>query len=67
MLFFLQDFHGVTTKNTRPVKDTKQDYELVGGSESNGVTVLEFKRKLVTCDSKDLDIPVSMLYLASFT
>eukprot|EP00112_Aurelia_sp_Birch-Aquarium-sp1_P005363 Seg1607.2 transcript_id=Seg1607.2/GoldUCD/mRNA.D3Y31 product="DBH-like monooxygenase protein 1" protein_id=Seg1607.2/GoldUCD/D3Y31 len=54
----IEDFHGVATKNTKPVKDTQQDYELVGGSESNGVTVLEFKRNLVTCDSKDLDIPI---------
>ena len=40
------------------MKDKSQDYTLVGGQESNGVTVLKFKRKILACDSEDRDIPV---------
>ena len=51
-----QDYHGIG--NIAPVKDESQDYTLVGGKESNGKTVLKFKRKILACDSQDRDIPV---------
>ena len=47
-------------KNERPILDKKQDYDLVGSSESDAVTVLKFKRKLVTCDNEDKDIAVRL-------
>ena len=45
--------------NTRPIEDKRHDYDYVGSSETNGVTVMKFKRKLVTCDKEDRDIPVN--------
>jgi len=54
----LQDYHGPDGKNGWPILDKKQDYNLVGSSESNSFTVLKFKRKLVTCDKEDRDIPL---------
>ena len=40
------------------MKDKSQDYELIGGTQSNGKTVLKFKRKILACDPEDRDIPV---------
>ena len=56
LLCFMQDRHGVG--NTEPVMDKSQDYELIAGSQSNGKTILKFKRKILACDSEDKDIPV---------
>jgi len=55
---YLKDYHGKQDENTWPILDKKQDYDFVGSSESNSVTVLRFKRKLVTCDNEDRDIPL---------
>ena len=41
-----------------PPVDESQDWFLVSGEEENGYTILEFTRKLTTCDDKDLDIKV---------
>ena len=57
--YILQDYHGPSYGNGWPIEDKKQNYDYVGSSETNGVTVLKFKRKLVTCDKEDRDIPVS--------
>ena len=42
-----------------PVIDEQQDWDLVGGEEESGFTILEFSRKYITCDDKDLPITVS--------
>ena len=34
-----------------PVLDKSQDWVLLHGEESNGVTILKFMRKLDTCDN----------------
>jgi len=39
-----------------PPIDESQDWFLVSGEEENGYTILEFTRKLITCDDKDLTI-----------
>ena len=39
--------------------DGSQDYDLIGAQENETHTVLRFRRKLVTCDDKDLNITVS--------
>eukprot|EP00795_Rhopilema_esculentum_P003456 gene3458-1835_t len=52
------DYHGPSYGNGWPIEDKKQNYDYVGSSETNGVTVLKFKRKLVTCDKEDRDIPL---------
>eukprot|EP00795_Rhopilema_esculentum_P003452 gene3452-1831_t len=54
----LKDYHGPSYGNGWPIEDKKQNYDYVGSSETNGVTVLKFKRKLVTCDKEDRDIPL---------
>ena len=41
-----------------PAIDTQQDWELTGAEEENGYTTLQFTRKLVTCDDRDMDIMV---------
>ncbi|EDV25404.1 uncharacterized protein TRIADDRAFT_63840 [Trichoplax adhaerens] len=51
---YLQD--RFATGHTVPELDTQQDYTLFGGEETNGMTILKFKRKYVTGDSKDLAI-----------
>ena len=38
--------------------DTQQDYNLIGGEETDGKTILKFSRKFVTGDSKDLPVEV---------
>lgn len=42
-----------------PSVDESQDWFLVSGVEENGYTILEFTRKLTTCDDKDLTIKVA--------
>ena len=45
-----------------PEIDEEQDWELVGeGEEEDGFTILEFRRKYVTCDDMDLPVTVSKL------
>ena len=46
------------TGYTVPTLDTQQDYTLISGEEVNGRTILKFKRKYNTTDSKDLPIEV---------
>ena len=41
-----------------PPVDESQDWFLVSGEEENGYTIMEFTRKLTTCDDKDLTIKV---------
>ena len=41
-----------------PPVDKSQDWCLVSGEEENGHTILEFTRKLTTCDDNDLTIKV---------
>ncbi|XP_033098160.1 DBH-like monooxygenase protein 2, partial [Anneissia japonica] len=50
---YISDRHGV---RNQPVKDTHADYELLYGSETDGLTVLGYRRKLLTCDPDDWDI-----------
>ena len=47
-----------------PPIDASQDWQLVNSGEENGATILEFTRKLVTCDDRDLDIKVCMRIIA---
>ena len=42
-----------------PTIDESQDWYLDDGVEENGFTILEFSRKFITCDDKDLPITVS--------
>ena len=42
-----------------PPIDQQQDWRLVTAEEQDGYTILEFSRKLITCDDRDLDITVS--------
>lgn len=46
-----------TAKET-PVRDGCQDWKLVSGEESDGVTIIEVTRKLQTGDDQDRDIQV---------
>ena len=41
-----------------PPIDAQQDWELTGAEEENGYTTLQFTRKLLTCDDRDLEIKV---------
>ena len=43
-----------------PPIDDQQDYELTDSQESNGKTLLKFKRKFDTCDSRDRKLEVSI-------
>ena len=60
--FVFQDYNGPNHGNGWPIEDKKQNYDYVGSSETNDVTVLKFKRKLVTCDKEDRDIPVCLSF-----
>ena len=53
----LQDRFAVN-RVTPPI-DQQQDWRLLSAEEEDGYTILEFTRKLVTCDDRDLDITVS--------
>ena len=44
-----------------PPIDESQDWFLVSGQEKDGVTILEFSRKFITCDSRDLEIKVTVI------
>ena len=52
-----------------PRRDASQDWFLSFGEEEDGYTILEFSRNLTTCDSKDLNIDVSLkfFYVISYT
>lgn len=41
-----------------PIKDEKQDWKLVKAKENDTHTILQFRRKLNTCDDKDMIIDV---------
>ena len=45
-----------------PTVDPQQDWTLLGAEEENGYTIVEFTRKLVTCDDRDLDVRVERLH-----
>ena len=45
-----------------PPIDANQDWLLSFGEEEDGYTILEFSRNLTTCDSKDLNIDVSLKF-----
>ena len=49
-----------------PPIDEQQDYELTGFQESGGKTLLKFKRKFDTCDTRDRKLEVSF-FCASFS
>ena len=56
---YLKDYYAIN--RLAPLIDVKQDYDLLYANESNGYTILEFKRKLVTCDKYfDRNIKVSL-------
>lgn len=57
-LFILQDRYA-DSKAVPPIDD-QQDYELTYSQESNGRTLLKFKRKFDTCDSRDRKLEVSI-------
>ncbi|KAK3754510.1 hypothetical protein QZH41_019350, partial [Actinostola sp. cb2023] len=59
----VEDYHSMTT--TKPTKDSQQDYTLVSATQTNGSTVVEFKRKLKTGDEKDIEIVLLFLFSAS--
>ena len=58
-LFVYQD--RFATSRSPPSVDEQQDWTLVDGEEEGGFTVLEFTRKYITCDNKDLPITVSKI------
>ena len=45
-----------------PRCDASQDWSLSFGEEEDGYTILEFSRNLTTCDSKDLNIDMSLKF-----
>ena len=49
-----------------PPIDEQQDYELTGFQESGGKTLLKFKRKFDTCDTRDRKLEVSF-FCGSFS
>ncbi|XP_071959950.1 DBH-like monooxygenase protein 1 homolog [Antedon mediterranea] len=51
---FISDRHGIG--NEEPKVDTLDDYEMLYGSEADGLTTIGYQRKLVTCDVNDYDI-----------
>ncbi|XP_033099416.1 DBH-like monooxygenase protein 1 homolog [Anneissia japonica] len=51
---FISDRHGVS--NEEPVIDFQDDYQLLYGSETDGLTIIGYQRKLLTCDIDDYDI-----------
>ncbi len=53
---FVQDRHAVAQQ--LPLIDDQQDYELLGGHEADGQTVITFRRRLETCDDNDYFINV---------
>ena len=57
MFVCIQDRHGLANGDSQ--LDASQDYDLIGAQENETHTVLRFRRKLVTCDDKDLNITVS--------
>lgn len=57
----LQDCHSSQEKpNGPPVRDEVENYTLMGGSQNDTHTVLEFRRALDTCDSEDYILSVSI-------
>ena len=63
MLFPLPHHHSLQDRfaigRFEPEIDESQDWILTGHLESGGRTVLEFSRKLITCDERDIAIQVS--------
>ncbi|KAK3754502.1 hypothetical protein QZH41_007026 [Actinostola sp. cb2023] len=51
---YLKDYYSTAT--TKPIKDSQQDYTLISATQTNGKTVVVFKRKLKTGDEKDIEI-----------
>ena len=41
--------------------DAQQDYDLIDAYENDTHTVMRFRRTMLTCDDKDLNITVSAL------
>ncbi|XP_028665311.1 DBH-like monooxygenase protein 2 homolog [Erpetoichthys calabaricus] len=51
------------TGNTEPLVDNKQDYTLLSWAGNGNSTTLRFKRELQTCDSDDLPITDSPIFV----
>ncbi|XP_033099688.1 DBH-like monooxygenase protein 1 homolog isoform X2 [Anneissia japonica] len=51
---YISDRHGIG--NVEPEIDNQGDYELLYGNETNGLTIIGYQRKLLTCDKDDYDI-----------
>ncbi|KAG2469800.1 MOXD2 protein, partial [Polypterus senegalus] len=51
------------TGNTEPLVDNKQDYTLLSWTGNGNSTTLRFKRELQTCDSNDLPITDSPIFV----
>ncbi|XP_067947435.1 DBH-like monooxygenase protein 1 homolog [Watersipora subatra] len=47
------------TSNSLPIKDTSQDVRLISALEANGITRVQFQRKLDTCDDNEDNIITS--------
>lgn len=52
-----------STSKAQPSADGTNNVENIVGTESGSVTTISFSRKLVTGDSKDLDIKDQDVYL----
>ncbi len=48
------------TAQSLPAVDVSQDWMLEAGEQTDGYTVLAFKRNWVTCDQQDRDIKVGV-------
>lgn len=59
---YLKDRHGLA--NGESQLDQQQDYDLMNAHENDTHTVLRFRRKLITCDDKDLNITVFYSFLS---
>ena len=56
LFFFSQDRYA--DARAIPPIDEQQDYDLTGFQESGGKTLLKFKRKFDTCDTRDRKLEV---------
>ncbi|XP_029436454.1 putative DBH-like monooxygenase protein 2 isoform X2 [Rhinatrema bivittatum] len=62
---YFADYHAIGS--SRPLKDEKQNYQLISVTENETTTTLRFSRAFRTCDDFDLDITEdTMTVIAAF-
>ena len=58
--FLLQDYYAFD--RFTPEIDEERNWFLISGKEENGATILQFWRKLTSCDDHDMDVTVIIIY-----